>query len=931
MDTRQQETVEHVERQVLEIVRGLVAELGGRATPPAALDDLLDRDLGIGSLERVELLLRIERAFAVRLPDSVMAEAGSPKALAVAILHGAPGAAERIDTSPAATPMSEGVPAPRSTRTLIEVLRWHAEKTPDRAHVYLRRDDGTEVSITYGALLRGSEETSAGLRALGIAPREPVVIMLRTEEAFFQAFLGTLMAGAVPVPIYPPVRTDQLADYARRQRTIVESARARVLITFAEAAGLASLIRGQVPSLEIITTVEQLSASQTGDPPRSLTTEDPALVQYTSGSTGNPKGVLLSHANLLANIRAVGEAIAAGPADVCVSWLPLYHDMGLIGAWLTPLYFGVPAVLMSPLAFLARPSRWLWAIHTHRGTVSPAPNFAFDLAVRKIEDDELAGLDLGSWRLALNGSEMVSPETIGRFTSRFAAYGFKAEAMCPVYGLAESSVGLTASPLGRLPRVDRIARGPFERARELRPAPAGDSHPLQFVSCGRPLPGHDVRIVDPSGTLLGERREGHIQFRGPSVTRGYYRNPEATDLVLRDGWMSSGDLGYWVDGELFVTGREKDLIILGGRNLTAQEVEDSAASVQRIRKGCVAAFGVYDTTRGTERLVVIAETRERDDVRREVLRREVLDRVVTDLGVPPDVVVVTGPGSVLKTSSGKIRRGATRDAYVKGTLGRRESRAGQWTSLLTAALAARARLLVGGLGKVVLTLWVVTLLVFTLPVLWLYLALSPPGYRANRAAKQWSRVMLALSSIRLRVRGLEHLQGIQTGLLAANHSSYIDPIVLMAALPQSFRFIAKRQLAEYPLIGTVIDKAGHLKIERTGLSQRLAGAEEVVKQLQAGSLLLVFPEGTFARSPGLLPFRLGAFRAAVETGSPVVPVAIRGTRQVLPDGTWWFRRRPIDVTIGEPLRPREAGWPEMVRLRDTVRDVIASGSGESPT
>jgi 1-acyl-sn-glycerol-3-phosphate acyltransferase len=930
MDAAQQENVERVEQQVLEIVHGLVAELGGRVTHRPALDDLLDRDLGISSLERVELLLRLERAFDVRLADSVMAEAENPKALVAAILRGSSASTEELETLRVAEPPPEGRAAPGSTRSLLDALRWHAERTPDRTHVYLRRDDGTERAITYGALLGRSEAVGAGLTAVGIAPREPVIIMLRTEEAFFPAFLGVLMAGGVPVPVYPPVRTDQLSEYAHRQRTIVESAGARVLITFEEVERLATLVRGQVPSIEAITTVDRLAAGHTAGPPRSLASDDPALIQYTSGSTGNPKGVLLSHANLLANIRAVGEAIEVSPTDVGVSWLPLYHDMGLIGAWLAPLYFGVPVVLMSPMAFLARPSRWLWTIHARRGTVSPAPNFAFDLSVRKIADDEIRGLDLSSWRLALNGSEMVSPETIERFTYRFGPYGFRPESMCPVYGLAESSVGLTTPPLGRRPRIDRIARAPFERARDLVPAPAGEPHPLQFVSCGRPIPGHDVRIVDESGEAVSERREGRIEFRGPSVTRGYYRNPDATNAVMRDGWMASGDLGYWADGELFVTGREKDLIILGGRNVTAQEVEDGVASVPGIRQGCVAAFGVHDARIGTERLVVVAETRELDPTRRESLRRAVVDRVFADLGIPPDTVVITGPGSVLKTSSGKIRRGATRDAYLRGALGQKDSVTRQWIGLIGAALTVRAGSVLDYLGKVAFTLWILVVLLLTLPVLWLCLLVIPSGPRADRAAKRWSRAVLLLSTVRVRVTGREHLRGVGAGLLVANHASYIDPILLMATIPQPFHFIAKRQLADYPLIGTVIRKARHPTIDRTDLLQRLEGAENVVASLKQGNLLVVFPEGTFARPAGLLPFRLGAFRAAVETGSPIVPVAIRGARHMLPDGSRWFRRGPIDVTIGEPLRPVEQGWPEMVRLRDRTRDFIARGSGEPP-
>ena len=296
-----------------------------------------------------------------------------------------------------------------------------------------------------------------------------------------------------------------------------------------------------------------------------------------------------------------------------VSWLPLYHDMGLIGLWLGALYFGVPVAIMSPLAFLSRPSRWLWTIHAHRGTISAAPNFAFDLCARRIADEEIQGLDLSSWRVAVNGSEAVSPDTIDRFTRRFAPYGFKAEAMCPAYGLAESSVALTLGAPRRAPRVDRIAREPFERAREIRPASrrrcaSASVRLLRSHRCATTRCGSSISPVD----ALGDRIEGRIQFRGPSVTRGYFRNAEATRAAVHDGWMDSGDLGYQADGELFITGREKDLIIQGGRNICAEEVEAITSGVPGIRPNCVAAFGIPDPATGTERLVVVAETREQE-------------------------------------------------------------------------------------------------------------------------------------------------------------------------------------------------------------------------------------------------------------------------------------------------------------------------------
>ncbi len=916
----------NVDDQVLDIVASLVSELSGGAARRPTLDDSLDRDLGISSLERVELLLRLERALAVRLPDSVMAEAATPRDLVAAILHAAPQTVESAPTMREAAAPATSVPT--TARSFVDVLRWHTELTPDRNHLYLPNDDGTEVPITYGELTAGATSVAGGLRHLGVTRGDRVALMLRTERAFFEPFFAALLIGAVPVPLSPPVRAEDLLAYTRRQQTILRSAGARVLVTFADAERLAGLMRGHVPSLDTVTTAERLSRQVTQVAWERPSPDDPALIQYTSGSTGDPKGVLLSHANLLANVRGIGKSLEIGPNDVGVSWLPLYHDMGLIGLWLGALYFGLPTVIMSPLAFLSRPSRWLWAIHVHRGTISAAPNFAFDLCARRIADDEIRGLDLSSWRVAVNGSEAVSPETIDRFARRFAPYGFEPEAMCPAYGLAESSVALALGPIRRAPRIDCIERQPFQQVRELRPASAGDPLALRFVSCGQPLDGHEVRIVDRSGVLLDERIEGRVQFRGPSMTRGYFQNPDATRAVMHDGWMVSGDLGYRADGELFITGREKDLIIQGGRNISPEEVEAIAASVPGIRPNSVAAFGVADAASGTERLVVVAETRERDPARREALQRAVRDRLVDGIGSPPDVVVIADPRTVLKTSSGKIRRSAMRDAYLTGTLGARRSVAGQRGRLFAAALVAWSRRFAGWLGRVAFTGWILVVLSATLPVLWASLAIRRPGRHADRAVKQWSRLALALCGVRLRVVGLEGLRTFESGVLVANHASYIDPIVVMAAIPMDFHFVAKRALADYPLIGTVIRKAEHLTIEKVGLSDRLAGADEVKGKLQEGDRLLIFPEGTFVRAPGLLPFRLGAFRAAVDTGRSIVPIALGGTRRILPDGTRLFRHGPITVTISAPMAPQTEGWPEMVRLRDSAVDHIARECGE---
>jgi acyl-CoA synthetase (AMP-forming)/AMP-acid ligase II len=345
--------------------------------------------------------------------------------------------------------------------------------------------------------------------------------------------------------------------------------------------------------------------------------------------------------------------------------------MGLIGCWLFSLYFGVPIAALSPQAFLRRPERWLWTIHAYRGSLSPAPNFAYELCVRRVAGEVIEGLDLSSWRVALNGAEPVSPRTLARFTQRYAPYGFRPEVLMPVYGLAESTVALSFHPLGKVPRIDRVRREPFLESRRAEPASdgVGEEEPLHFPSVGTALPGHSLRIVDDADQALPERVVGHLQFRGLSALTCYYRNPEATAAIRTvDGWWRSGDLGYLAEGELFITGRQKDLIIKAGRNIHPHEVEEVAAEVAGVRRGCVAAFSVPDPKTGSEGLVLVAETREtRAEVRKRIVA-EIGRRVGKQVHVSPDVVELVPPQTVPKTPSGKLRRDACRRLYLSGAL-----------------------------------------------------------------------------------------------------------------------------------------------------------------------------------------------------------------------------------------------------------------------
>jgi 1-acyl-sn-glycerol-3-phosphate acyltransferase len=727
--------------------------------------------------------------------------------------------------------------------------------------------------------------------------------------------------------MYPPARPAQLEDHLRRQATILKNCEAPVLITFDAVRPVLRMLKGLAPALAQITTPQDLAGAAPA-PAGAADPEDLALLQYTSGSTGDPKGVMLSHANLLANIRAWGTAVQVSSTDVCVSWLPLYHDMGLIGAWLGSLYHACPLVLMSPLDFLAHPERWLRAIHRHRGTVTAAPNFAFELCLKRLPDMDLDGLDLSSWRFAANGAEPVSPDALERFAAAFGRYGLRREILTPVYGLAECAVGLAVPPPGRGLRIDRIEREVFMTQGRARPASQDAAQVLRFVSCGPPLPGHEVRIVDATGEALPERSVGVLEFRGPSATAGYYRNPEATRRLFRDGWLDSGDYAYLADGEIYITGRCKDMIIRAGRNFYPYDLEQAVGELPGVRKGCVAAFGVTDAGSASERLVVVAETREQDAASRGELERRIISVAAELLGLPPDVVVLAPPHSVLKTSSGKIRRAATRERYLGGALG--EATRAPWLQiarLAASSLAGRSRAVAASVAGRLHAAWTWAWFGALVPVAALAILLLPQFAQRWRACHLLARLFGRISGYRLTVEGLDRLPD-GPCVIVANHASYIDGIVLVAALPRPMAFVGKVELRGNKLLRILLERMAVQFVERFESRRSVEDADALVAVAAQHAPLLFFAEGTFTRWPGLRPFRLGAFQAAARAGLPVVPVSLCGTRDVLRDGSWRPRRGPLSVTVSEPVPPEGEGWHGMLALRDRVRDAILEHCGE---
>ncbi|MBU1454589.1 MAG: AMP-binding protein, partial [Proteobacteria bacterium] len=920
------------EEALLQLIRQLMGELHPdiRLSRPLSLDSSLDRDLGLDSLARVELFARLEQKFDLSLSEQLLATVESPRDLLRHI-----GKRERVPPVPQVRQTvlpdvtSETDLAPHGADTLVAVLDSHVRSRPDRIHLVLDQAAHDAAQLTYAELQTGALKLAAGLQHHNLEAGDTVAIMLPTGPGYFFSFFAVLLAGGIPVPLYPPARPTQIEEHLRRHRGILRNAGAKILITMPEVKSIAMLLKAQVETLEVVDTVDAFSGQETAFTPIPVRAGDIAFIQYTSGSTGDPKGVALTHANLLANIRAMGQVTDVTAADVFVSWLPLYHDMGLIGAWLGSLYYGCRLVIMQPLSFLARPERWLWAIHNYHGTMSASPNFGYEFCCRRLDDDVLQGLDLSSWRLAFNGAEPVSPETISSFARRFFPYGFHPEAATPVYGLAESSVGLAFPPLGRGPLIDRVKRTILIESGRAEPAAPDDGTALRFVACGRPLPGHQIRIVDESGRELPDRQQGVLQFKGPSVTSGYFRNPEKTRSLFHGDWLDSGDLAYIADGDVFITSRIKDIIIRGGRNVYPHELEEAVGNIADIRKGCVAVFASQDPDSGTERLIVLAESRRKDAAIKEKLQRQIVNTAVDLLGMPPDEVVIAPPGTVLKTSSGKVRRAASRELYEKGEIGKEKH--ALWLQLVHLSLAGvlpQSRRMMRRTGAYLYASYCWLLFYLIGPVLWLLVALLPSLRLRWRVVRLALRLLAFLSGTGITIRGLENIAAEQPMILASNHASYLDSLVLAAALPITCNFVAKAELAGKFFSRVFLSRLDVIFVERFDVGKGVEGARRIVRDVASGKRPLFFAEGTLQRMTGLLPFQMGAFVTAAKAGTPVVPVTIRGSRNKLRGGSWFPRKGAVRIIIGKPVLPTGRDWNAAVRLRDTVRSEILHHCGE---
>jgi fatty-acyl-CoA synthase len=542
-----------------------------------------------------------------------------------------------------------------------------AHRTKSGMGICFIQEDRSERQYSFAQLGDCVAERSRQLLASGLEKGDRIGMILPNSYEFVVTFLACLETGIVAVPMFPPMSFGKLDGYLVTAARILKASGAKALVTEKRVESILWSLVSQCSELADILCVETLDATDGVAPNlEHIQLDDVAFLQFTSGSTSVPKGVQVTHRSLIANLHGIMKyGLEIGPDDIAVSWLPMFHDMGLIGFVLAPVWCGVPTVHIPTTVFVKHPSIWMETLSRYGGTLSFAPNFAFALAARRTSDAKLKKLDLSKVKALGCGAEPIHAKTLEAFARRFEVAGLQPEVMLPVYGMAEATLAMTFSELGKGMQIDRVEGQAYHAQGYAKPAASDDTQTIEFVSCGRPFPEHDVAIVGDNDERLDDRLVGEVVFRGPSVATGYYQQVEATRQAFCDVGLKTGDLGYMVDGNVYITGRKKDLIILNGRNYDPQTVEWAVAEVDGVRKGNVVAFSRQGTA--TEELVVVVESR-LDEL--EPLMDPIKKSIQEATSLTVADVRILRPGQLPKTSSGKLQRSMTRELYLNGQLGR---------------------------------------------------------------------------------------------------------------------------------------------------------------------------------------------------------------------------------------------------------------------
>ncbi|APR99633.1 fatty acyl-AMP ligase [Pajaroellobacter abortibovis] len=550
--------------------------------------------------------------------------------------------------------------------TLVDAIR--ALASEHRHGFTFLQSDGSESYYPFSLIYQQAECRAAHLIAHGIRKGERVALIVPEEDEFILSFLGAMIAGAVPVPIYPQLSFKGIETYYAIVGHILDACAPALVITTGAVKAILEPVLAQHSDAKAVITVNQFKESVGPFHTVDVQPSDLAFLQFTSGSTSRPKGVMVTHANLMANAYAfmVEGVHKDSSVDKGVSWLPLFHDMGLIGFVIGPLAVNIPVVFIPTSSFVRTPRLWLETLHKHRGTLTFAPNFAYALIAKRIREKDIAHMDLSCIRSAGCGAEPIQAKTLREFATLLAPTGFNPKALLPSYGMAEATLAITFSPLFLGLSVDEVSISSLQGGTPC-PACQGDEETIEVVNCGKPFVGHEIGIVNEQGERLGDRQVGQVIVRGPSVTAGYYRHPESTQAAFRNGWLYTGDLGYTVDGSLFICGRMKDVIIIRGRNFYPSDIEWIISELPGIRRGNAVAIGVE--VEGEEQLVVCVEALGGEQ---KGLIEAISSTITSAFGLTVHKVVLVAPGTLPRTSSGKSQRSKTKEMYLKGQLTTRD-------------------------------------------------------------------------------------------------------------------------------------------------------------------------------------------------------------------------------------------------------------------
>jgi acyl-CoA synthetase (AMP-forming)/AMP-acid ligase II len=553
-------------------------------------------------------------------------------------------------------------------RTLAQRL-WHDfAEAPDQPAIHLLQAGQPDQTLTRRELIHGASGHAAALQRAGLQPGEVAILILQHGLPLVHAFWGAVLGGFIPAIM--PFLTEKLSPekYRRDLAALFAITRPAAVVTYREfepearAAVLNSSVRAVLVAEDIAVAAEPDPAALPG---LRRSPADIVVLQHSSGTTGLQKGVALAHRAVFSQLAAYSQAIRLAPDDVIVSWLPLYHDMGLIAGFVLPVLTRTPLVLMSPFDWVRAPHKLLQAVTRYRGTLSWLPNFAYNFCAQKIRDRDLDGVDLSSWRAISNCSEPMRWESHQLFARRFAPYGLRPQALATCYAMAENVFAVSQGGIDAPAKVDMIDARLFVGERRATPAAPDSPTALKMLSAGQPLANTRVRILDDQRRELPERCVGEIVLQGDCTLSGFYNRPDLTAQAFHDGWYLTGDLGYLADGEVYVSGRKKDLIIVGGKNVYPGDLEALAGEAPGVYPGRVVAFGVFDEQQGTEEVVIVAETEAEDKAERQRIADAIRERVTRGSDVAVRQADVVGLRWLLKTSSGKIARGANREKWLE--------------------------------------------------------------------------------------------------------------------------------------------------------------------------------------------------------------------------------------------------------------------------